>query len=181
MGIGKEMDTIVTAGLYRKAARSFACPTCDAEVGQACIGANGRERISVHQARGDLAHPRNTYNGEWASQASIVDAVEGYVVYGIYDRQRRQFGYVGQTGNLPNRMVTHLRDAYRGRKLRVSQWLRGILSNGGNVEFRMLEPCTDEEHSLEMEMKWVGILARRGHRLANRWDIHQEIINAARQ
>jgi len=53
-----------------------------------------------------------------------------------------------------------------------------ILANGGTLEFVLLEKCTDEEASLIREMGWVGRLAAAGHRLTNRWLIHQEIIQS---
>lgn len=179
----KETDRIAGAELYREAARAFACPTCGADVGQKCISAHGKERISVHQARGDLARPRRRYDNEWASQIEVVGDVhaEGYVTYGIREKATGRFGYVGQTGNFSKCIRGHARGAYIGSKKRVACWLRDILSAGGTVEFLLLEQCESEEQSLAVETKWVRILARKGHSLTNRWLEHQKIIKEARK
>jgi len=178
-----EADGIVRRENYREAARSYSCPTCGAEVGQRCTGASGKDRVSVHQARGELVRPRRRYDGAWASQIEVVgDAnVEGYVTYGIRHKATGRFGYVGQTGNFSKRIQGHARGAYLGSKKRVARWLKEILDAGGTVEFLLLEQCESEEHSLAMETKWVGILAREGHFLTNRWLEHQKIIKEARK
>ncbi|MBO9581009.1 MAG: GIY-YIG nuclease family protein [Sphingobium sp.] len=174
----KEADRTTGADKYREAARAFACPTCGAGIGQSCIGANGKGRVSVHQARGDLGRPRVRYENAWASQIEVVGDmhVEGYVTYGIRHKATGQFGYVGQTGHFSKRIRSHASGAYRGSKKRVACGLRDILSAGGTVEFLLLERCENEAQSLVMEAKWVGILATEGHSLTNRWLDHQRII-----
>ena len=97
----EEADRIASVERYRAAARLFSCPTCGADVGQKCVGARSKERVSVHQARGDLTRPRRRYEDNWASQIEVVgdEYVEGYVTYGIRHKATGPFGYIGQTGN----------------------------------------------------------------------------------
>lgn len=166
---------------YRAVARLFACPTCGAAVGQKCVLANGKERISVHRARCDLAYPSQEGENVWGSQIEVIGEAHrpGYAIYGIRDKATGQFGYVGQTGNFAKRIRSHLRSAYRGSRKRVACWMKEVLYPGGIIEFVLLEQCCSHEQSLLLETKWVVILSNAGHSLANRWTEHQEIIREA--
>ncbi len=91
---------------------------------------------------------------------------EGFVVYGIREKATGKFGYVGQTRSFAKRVRSHVRKGHRGsRTKQVYFWMHGILTNGGTLEFILLEKCADEEASLAREMEWVGRLAAGGHRL----------------
>ena len=116
------------------------------------------------------------------SKIEIVGAREavGFVVYGIRDKATGGFGYVGQTGDLPRRIKSHVRTAFRGsRTRRVIRWMHRILTIGGTLEFVLLEQCKDEAASLVAESQWVRKLASANHALTNRWLIHQTIIKSA--
>lgn len=173
------MSDHIKRELFREAARAFRCPKCAAESGKTCVNEHGKERLSVHQSRADLAKPQLDM-----SRVRVVGDAEaqGFVVYAIREPKTGAFGYVGQTGNFAKRIRSHARSGYRGSRTKlVIQWMHDILSAGGALEIVLLERCANEEESLALETKWVGKLAEEGNNLTNRWKTHQDIIASIRQ
>lgn len=86
--------------------------------------------------------------------------------------------------DFPRRKSEHLKKS-RVRKTRhprgsVKAWLAEAERAGVVPGFVVLEVVETEEQSLLSESNWVEKLAAIGHPLLNRWEEHQELIEASR-
>lgn len=86
--------------------------------------------------------------------------------------------------DFPRRKSEHLKRS-RTRKTRhpkgsVKAWLAEAERAGVVPGFVLLEVVETEEQSLLSESNWVEKLAAIGHPLLNRWEEHQELIEAGR-
>lgn len=177
------------AEAYRAAVRSVACPQCGAGPDQQCLTDRGAPRISNHAVRQAEANMRVVPVGQGRHEqldipkGAIIcpdEGVDGWLVYGVMDRSRQRFGYVGQTGNLIKRVKGHGRDVARGGMTRKRvRWMSSVIRAGGVLEFVVLERCQSQVASLEAESRWISKLAGEGHDLHNRWREHQQLIAMA--
>lgn len=62
----------------------------------------------------------------------------------------------------------------------MKAWLHQAERAGVTPDFMVLEVVETEEQSLLSESNWVEKLAAIGHPLLNRWEEHQELIEAGR-
>lgn len=114
----------------------------------------------------------------------FIEGFSIYTTYAIVDPVTRLFVYVGQTVDFDRRRAEHLKRA-RTRKTRhprgsIKAWLAQAEKNGVVPAFIILELVETEEQSLLSESNWVEKLAAIGHPLLNRWEEHQELIEAGR-
>lgn len=107
-----------------------------------------------------------------------------YTTYGIVDPLTRFFIYIGQTNNFDRRKSEHLKPP-RVKKTKhpkgsVKTWLADAHAAKITPQFIILEAVETEEESLLSECKWVEKLSQIGHPLLNRWEEHQDLIEAGR-
>ncbi len=107
-----------------------------------------------------------------------------YTTYAIIDPTTRLFVYIGQTSNFERRKSEHLKPP-RTKKTQhppgsIKLWLSEIYARKITPQFLLLETVETEEESLLSECKWVEKIAAIGHPILNRWEEHQELIEAGR-
>lgn len=105
-----------------------------------------------------------------------------YTTYGIVDPVTRLFVYVGQSARFDERkrqhLTTHRKTRTRHKKGSVQAWLVQAHAAGITPLFLVLEVVETEALSIESESNWVEKLAAIGHPLLNRWEEHQDLIEA---
>ncbi|MEM6538860.1 MAG: GIY-YIG nuclease family protein [Pseudomonadota bacterium] len=107
-----------------------------------------------------------------------------FTTYAIVDPKTRLFIYVGQSVDFERRKAEHLKRS-RTRKTKhpkgtIKAWLAEAERAGITPQFVILDVVETEEQSLLSESNWVEKLAAIGHPILNRWEEHQELIEAGR-
>ena len=107
-----------------------------------------------------------------------------YEIYGIVDPLTRFFIYIAQTNNFDRRRTEHLKPP-RVKKTRhpkgsIKTWLAATHPAKITPQFVILETVETEEKSLLSECKWVENIAAIGYPLLNRWEEHQDLIEAGK-
>lgn len=117
-----------------------------------------------------------------AAQCGMIDGM--YTTYGIVDPTTKHFVYVGQSVDFARRKAEHLKRS-RTRKTKhpkgsIKAWLIQAERAKITPQFVVLDVVETEEQSLLSECNWVEKLAGIGHPLLNRWEEHQELIEAGK-
>lgn len=110
----------------------------------------------------------------------------GYI-YGLFDSRQesslRNCRYIGKILQPPSkRLGVHLREAASGNRTRRSNWIKSVLSSGGEVVIRVLEihESSDKEKLnpilCEREKLWIAGGRRQGWNLTNGTDGGEGIV-----
>lgn len=90
-------------------------------------------------------------------------------IYVLRDPRTDEIRYVGKTGNLRKRFPRHLREAKKGTKWHVSNWIRLLVSLELKPVMQVIEECTKEGWT-ERETYWIAYGRQVDWRLTNHTD-----------
>lgn len=93
------------------------------------------------------------------------------IIYGLVDPRTKELRYVGKTITaLEHRLYNHIGDARRGRKQRVSRWIRGILLDGFEPTTVLLDIIPPGRDWAVGERSWIRFFRDFGLNLVNQTD-----------
>ena len=75
-------------------------------------------------------------------------------IYGLMNPESREIRYVGKTGNINNRYLSHI-NASKRLKTHLGAWIKSLISKNMLPEIIILEECSEENWE-EREITWIS-------------------------
>jgi hypothetical protein len=91
--------------------------------------------------------------------------VYNWTVYGIACSLTGDVRYVGVTCNMKSRRGEHRREAKRGNKSRIYQWMQAMEGDGCPAHFLVLEEGSGYEAAADCERRWIAFYEPSGRLL----------------